>query len=91
MPSPLVFKTFAISPRATIREKIAHVRKQIRINEILHAARKPKYYVHTMLHEDQMEELLATLSHLKAKLAATDPLSEYCESHPNDLECRIHD
>ena len=38
---------------------------------------------------DQNEELYAKLDKLKRE--KKDPLEEWCKTHPNDLECRIHD
>ena len=84
-------KTFAVRPNATVREKITHVRKQIKVREIIHTCKPTSYKITDAVYYDQMEELHATLFDLKLKESQIDPLEQWCESHPSDLECRIYE
>jgi predicted nuclease with TOPRIM domain len=68
----------------SIREKILIVRKEIHVLKLQYK------HVHNKVYHDQMEELHSTLHKLKQKLNK-DVLDEWCEKHPDDLECRCYD
>ena len=84
---------FTYKPK-TLNEKIIFTRKQINIliarnNKTVsnNLSRKP---LSNAVYHDQLEELCATLHKLKM-MNKKDILDQWCELHPNDLECRIHD
>ena len=79
-------------PPVSLGEKIWRIRKEIRVREILHTCRpRPRFIIEEIIYADQMEELYGTLADLKQQQVVVDPLEEWCESHPADDECQIHD
>lgn len=69
-------RQYVVSNIKTIRAQINHLRL------------KPTLNVHDY---SLMEELMAELNDQKNKLAAMDPLEDYCETHPDEDECRVYE
>lgn len=97
MSTSSVHKFYKGHPHRLQSVKVRSLSKINEINErilaLRHELRQTVYdpEIVSVVGQDQSEEILATINHLKTTITNHDPLEEMCEEEPHASECKMYD